>query len=364
VLFKVDRDTVWANGEYKASELLELRGSSLGACGTSQCFLTYAMQAPLAVGAEAVVRFRANCSRTYVSRSPQSGGRFLVSYTRAASARRVDAQALSPDATNSTQSQMGRIQIGPFRVEPGEPLLTISIAGDAGVRAPCAFTYGPGRTVLRLVRRSVSIPLEGDWQGTTVAKALPGGPFGFLSEGKCAQESGRWHVAGGAPIVEECATQCVGNPQCRFFTVGADGVCIWSAACSIQYIRAVWCNDPVMGCPDPGYATYQRRDDFASSDVQCSAFLSFRGPVVRAHVYGCPHLIDGVGLTQRQSEQEGLLRGMVLAVDQEDAACYAASPSAEPCLYDLNLDYPGTRVAAYWRMKVHTLGLVVLTSLV
>ena len=329
------------------SERLELHGLDLGACAAPPCILDSETTSPLAVIAEATLRFRANSSRAYAPRCP-GGGRFILSFKRVAAQRRAAPVASTSPGIDATPAPAAGSS--PRAITLGSELLTLSVSGDAGLEPPCSFTYGPGRAILRLARANVSTWLEGDWLGTTVARVQQGGPFARLSSGRCIESV----AAGTAPTVassaESCATLCLGNPECGYFTFRAGGECVWSAACSILFVFAPWCSDLTLGCPEPDYTTYQRRHTGAQGDVKCGALLSVRGPAVQVHVHSCPSL--GGGPTSRQSEQEGLLRGMVLEADRQDAECYGASVSARPCLYDLSTEGPAERSVRYWRMKV------------
>ena len=125
-----------------------------------------------------------------------------------------------------------------------------------------------------------------------------------------------------------------------------------TTACQIEFRVGPSCPNDADSCPDPAFSTYIRQSAAAAASVLCSARLVMRGPAVRVHVYGCPG--DGSEATARASEQEGLLRGMLLPPDSEDAECAAAIPGAAPCMEDLDPDSPGTRVLSYWRMKART----------
>ena len=164
------------------------------------------------VEATAILSFLANSSRKSCPRRPIDGGRFVASYSHASNARRT-ARSLkragvipSAHTTNVTY---------PSPVAAGEPLLRLSITGvPGGIDPPCTFTYGAGRTVVRLGRLNVTTALEGDWIGTTVAQVAPSGPFLLVSAGQCLPKSaggpGLVLEDGAAPSVEACATQCVG----------------------------------------------------------------------------------------------------------------------------------------------------------
>ena len=107
----------------------------------------------------------------------------------------------------------------------------------------------------------------------------------------------------------------------------------------------------MSGCPDPAFVTYRRVGDSTAVNVPCRTRLTVRGLSVRVHVYGCT--ADGNrGATMRQSEEEGLLQGMILQADASDSECAAVVPDSAPCLYDLDTENPGTQMVSFWRMKV------------
>ena len=74
---------------------------------------------------------------------------------------------------------------------------------------------------------------------------------------------------------------------------------------------------------------------------------------MQVHVYNCKN-VPGTGVTVRQSEQQGILRGRILPSDAEDSMCSAVDFEATPCRYDISSSTlnSGIQVASYWRMKV------------
>ena len=210
ILFQLEDDAVWANGGDNGADHIELSG--FGTCSPSPCILSPTPTAsPVATGAAATLKFLANSSRMMSPRRPVVGGRFVVSYSHAPNARRHnDAQTdFVPEA-----SQFLRTVSDDSLSFVNNLFLRISMTDFNGGEPPCAFTYGPDRSVVRLGLQNITTQLEGSWTGTTFARAFSDGLFALVSAGQCLSAAaggpGQELMRGAVPDLETCATKCIG----------------------------------------------------------------------------------------------------------------------------------------------------------
>ena len=214
----------------------------------------------------------------------------------------------------------------------------LSLAAATGQPAPCRFEPIPGQALLRL-GPSTGAPsaLEGMWTGSTVAQVAPnGGPlFALYSAGRCLPlyAISQFSVASGSNGDERggsgsnmCATQCVGTPQCVFYSyspapirsgVRASGDCLLFAFCQMESSDT---------SNNQTYATFRLQTGLVNAP--CSADLAIRGRVVRLHVHSCANSVSDSSSGVRHSPQTGALLGVL--VPDSSSECDLMSGSG-PC---------------------------------
>ena len=204
---------------------------------------------------------------------------------------------------------------------------------------------------------AMATALEGQWTGSVIAEVPPNGGALytlFLEAGSCALG---YAIAPPVTVASEndCATLCLANSACQFFSFGL-GTTVGDPA-------ANWYCTTFPFCIGESAANYTTFRIFPTADMvgaQCSAELSIRGLVVDLSVHSCG---DGESVTGvRRSPQAGALRGILLAapggpdIVDATAACNALAASSSPCQ---GMQYPlglPAQPFPYWRLQIRWTG--------
>ena len=208
--------------------------------------------------------------------------------------------------------------------------LVLSLSGEAGVGAPCSFRPADGRAVLHLLPgRPATTALEGVWAGATGAETARGGMglFELGGAGRCGGAARRQAAASGT---EACATLCVSDPGCAFYSYAAPAAAATSSATAAAAAAGdcLLHSAPCALVDGSGYATFRRRIRTELVNATCGAALAVRGRAVRLHVHSCAaadgytavaaQVAEGI---RRRSPQAGLLHGLLERVADGGAAC-------------------------------------------
>ena len=207
-----------------------------------------------------------------------------------------------------------------------------------------------------LATTTAATNLEGYWSGVTVASVPPNNAplFSiFLVNGRCAFGNAL-EPPGSAAGEEECATRCVGNPSCIFFscshlnnseTSGDDE----PVNCAIFSV----CNAEEAS----GFYTWRIYESQNMVGVACSTELTVGSIIFELSVHFCGISAGeshGQPSVLRRSAQAGSLRGVLLSAEDggsDTADCDALDIEATACQ---GLQYPpgDPKSFSYWRLRI------------
>ena len=195
--------------------------------------------------------------------------------------------------------------------------------------------------------------LEGQWTGTVIAEVPPddGALFSlFLVAGTCTHS---YAIAPTIILASEnaCATHCLANSACQFYSVGP--------AFTAGDLAPRWYCTIFPFCIGEFAANYSTFRIFPASKMvgaQCTADLTIRGIVVDLSVHSCGGGGSESPAGVRRSPQTGALRGIILPAGPNTGSCDALAERAAPCqgmLYPLGM---AAQAFPYWRLRVRWTG--------
>ena len=172
----------------------------------------------------------------------------------------------------------------------------------------------------------------------------------YLESGRCAL-SDALEPPSPAAGKEGCATRCVGDPSCIFFSCSQNnGTSTTPGNVVVECAIFAVCNREAA----IDYTTWRIYSSTNMIGVACTAELVVNSIIVELSVHSC-NTGEGGLQNVRQSPQVGSLRGVLLAAEDdgsESANCDALSISATPCQ---GLQYPFGAQAlpfSYWRLRI------------